>query len=121
MQIAEESGIDLIEEIYFGAETWVEAGIDIVNTSHVRLDFDSRATSHSKCHLQFASFNNFRISSSTLLNPFIFFEWIVMNENLKDQALVKAKSSYNQIAKFHYRKNSTIEVQEDNYPILIVR
>ncbi|MDF2180599.1 DUF2290 domain-containing protein [Neptuniibacter sp. CAU 1671] len=120
-ELAEESGIDLIQEIYFGAETWVDLGIDVVNTSHIRLDYDSNVTSHSKCHLQFASFNCFRISSSVLLNPFIFFEWIFMHINTGAQKEISNKKTYPSIAKVHYRKNSEIDVLEKGLPMLSIK
>lgn len=76
---AEESGIDLLDDLYFGFEYWQEKGIDIVNTSHLRIDYDPIVKSHSKCHLQVGALNEIRIDSENLTNPFSFFDWIVSN------------------------------------------
>lgn len=117
---AEESGIDLIEELYFGAEGWAELGIDVVNTSHIRLDYDSTVTSHSPCHLQFAAFNCFRISSEVLLNPFVFFEWIIRNVYPIKQSEISSKVSYSAIAKLHYKTCSTVPIHDNNLPKLTI-
>ncbi len=84
LEIAEQSGIDLMEELYFGAEGWLKRGIDVVNTSSIRLDYDSSVTSHSPCHFQVSSVNEVRISSEYLLNPFNFFNWIASQLNLDE-------------------------------------
>ena len=58
LEVAEISGIDILEDLYLGAESWLERGIDIVNTSHIRLDYDSKVTSHCPCHIQFGGIMN---------------------------------------------------------------
>ncbi|WP_159117731.1 DUF2290 domain-containing protein, partial [Alteromonas sp. KUL150] len=82
LESAEESGIDILEDLFFGVESWVDKGINVVNTSHIRLDFDASVTTHSKCHLQVGAINELRIDSKRLLNPFVFCDWILQKINL---------------------------------------
>lgn len=49
----------------------------IFNNSHLRFDYDSTVTSHSKCHLQFGGINDFRITSKYIVSPFCFFHKII--------------------------------------------
>ncbi|BCV53124.1 hypothetical protein TUM17383_13710 [Shewanella algae] len=46
------------------------------NNSHIRFDYDSKVTSHSKAHLQFGGINDFRITASKFISPFIFLDSI---------------------------------------------
>jgi hypothetical protein len=110
LESAELSGVDLIEEMYFGAEAWFERGIDIVNTSSLRVDYDSSVTSHVKCHIQLESINELRITSKHLLNPFIFFTWIISHLNLKDYDAILAGHSY--VTAFNYHKTRHCEIQD---------
>lgn len=62
----------LVEQI--GAFT---ADDNVTNTSHLRFDFDSRATTHYKAHLQFGGVNDFRLSSEKIPLPFSFVDMVV--------------------------------------------
>ncbi len=86
-------------------------------TTRIRLDFDSKVTSHSKCYLKFASFNNLRSSSSVLLNPFIFIEWIIMHVNAMDQQKETSKVSYPVIAKAPQSLLFLVRTQTYNRPL----
>lgn len=116
-EVAEHSGVDLLEELYFGAENWVERGIDIINTSHLRLDYDSQASSHSPCHIQFGGINEMRLPSDDLINPFVFFEWIC-NGTGKD--FVKGHH-YQHKAAYHLNRNFKIGGLDGNYPHFIAK
>ncbi|MBS3799087.1 DUF2290 domain-containing protein [Pseudoalteromonas sp. BDTF-M6] len=116
LESAEESGLDIMEDLFFGVESWVDKGIDVVNTSHIRLDYDSKVDSHSKCHLQVGAINDIRIDSEKLLNPFIFFDWIVSKLNFKEYSDLTAKAQYKQDKTFHLKKYLNVEVHpESNY------
>lgn len=54
------------------------------NNSHLRFDYDSKVTSHSKCHLQFGGINNFRLTSKFIVSPFCFFHKIINDFFKKD-------------------------------------
>ena len=49
------------------------------NSSHLRVDYDSKVTSHHKCEIQMGAINNIRLPMSKLVSPFIFFEFIIKN------------------------------------------
>ncbi|WP_299791437.1 DUF2290 domain-containing protein [uncultured Shewanella sp.] len=46
------------------------------NNSHIRFDYDCNVKSHSKAHLQFGGINDFRITTSKIISPFIFLDSI---------------------------------------------
>ncbi|MEM7421086.1 MAG: DUF2290 domain-containing protein [Pseudomonadota bacterium] len=114
LESAEESGIDILEDLFFGVESWVDKGINVVNTSHIRLDFDSAVTTHSKCHLQVGAINELRIDSDRLLNPFIFFDWILKKLNLAGYNDVTQKQNYLNAFRFHDRKHMVTELYEQS-------
>ena len=118
LESAESCGVDLMEEIYFGAEAWVSRGIDIVNTSYLRLDYDKDVTAHAKCHIQIASINELRITSKYLLNPFNFFTWIA--EHLKivgfDDSIVSA--NFNTAINYHRTRNHDAQENQSRSPFL---
>lgn len=45
--------------------------------SHIRMDFDSRATSHDPSHLQYSAANLFRIPVDKVLSPFVFVDMVL--------------------------------------------
>lgn len=54
---------------------------DIVfsNTSSIRIDYDANVSSHSKCEIQIAAINKFRIPLNHLISPMTFFDLICRN------------------------------------------
>jgi hypothetical protein len=119
IEVAEMSGVDLLEEFYLGAENWIDRGIDIVNTSHIRLDFDSKVTSHSPCHIQFGGLNQFRIPSKGLINPFIFFEWVCENMGIDDFEDVVQRAPYLRSVRYHIKRSYDTGGVKDNYPHIV--
>lgn len=119
IEAAEMSGIDLLEELYWGAENWLERGIDIVNTSHIRLDYDSEVTSHCPCHIQFGGVNEFRIPSTGLINPFVFFEWVCKNIGMDDLKDVVHRAAYRRSVQYHLRRSSNVGGVEESYPHIV--
>lgn len=118
LESAELSGVDLLEELYFGAEAWVTRGIDIVNTSYLRLDYDSDVTSHSKCHIQIASINELRITSQYLINPFNFFSWITEHLKLKNFDTIQASQGYQNATNYHKMRNHEFQIAKTTFPFL---
>lgn len=117
---AEESGVDILEDMYLGAHSWAEQGIDLLNCSHLRLDYDSSATSHSQCHLQFAAINEFRIESKVLLNPFIFFEWVVSSIEKSGYESNTQKAPYPAEANYLWGKVSAMDHEGPSRPHIIL-
>lgn len=118
-EVAEASGIDLIEEFYFGAEEWINRGIDLVNTSHFRLDYDPRATSHSQCHVQFGGINELRIPSRVLINPFIFFDWICKCTGMAGFKDICNKPSYGTTFNYNIKRKNIIESVDNKIPHIV--
>lgn len=118
LESAELSGVDLLEELYFGAEAWVNRGIDIVNTSYIRLDYDSKVDTHSKCHIQVASINEIRITSQYLINPFNFFTWITEHLKFKQFDSILASHGYLQALNYHRTRNHDFQMTEASFPYL---
>jgi hypothetical protein len=55
------------------------------NSSHLRVDFDSKVESHHKCEIQIGAINDIRFPMSKLISPFTFFEFIIKNLFSKDK------------------------------------
>lgn len=119
VEVAEMSGLDLLEELYLGAESWIDRGIDIVNTSHIRLDYDSEVTAHCPCHIQFGGVNEFRIPSFSLINPFIFFEWVCENMGVSQLPRVMQRMAYQRSIGYHLSRSQQIGEVEGKYPHII--
>lgn len=52
---------------------------EITNSSHLRVDFDSRVESHHKCEIQIGAVNEIRIPIDRIISPFMFFDFIAKN------------------------------------------
>lgn len=61
--------LNVVEEIEM-------TGIIPPNTSHIRFDYDRKATSHEQSHLQFGGINDIRIPSDFFPTPYAFIELI---------------------------------------------
>jgi hypothetical protein len=62
------------EEVY---ESWIEKKYKLVNTSHFRIDYDSKVDTHHKIEIQFGGVNYIRFPFDKLISPFLFFEFII--------------------------------------------
>lgn len=118
LESAEESGLDILEDLFFGVESWLDKGIDIVNTSHIRLDYDAKVESHSKCHLQVGAINDIRIDSQKLLNPFIFFDWIVSKLNFEEYSGLSNKEKFKADKTFHLKKYLATDISPGSHYVL---
>lgn len=65
-------GLDISDESWIEMLRESDSDIRIGRTSHFRMDFDLKADSHDKSHLQYSALNELRISSKVVLNPFVF-------------------------------------------------
>lgn len=79
------------EEVY---ESWIEKKYKLVNTSHFRIDYDSKVTSHHKVEIQFGGVNNVRFPFEKLISPFLFFEFVIRNIFPKEFIALSAKQQY---------------------------
>lgn len=107
--VAEQSGIDLIEEYYLGVVDWLDRGIDVVNTSHLRMDYDPSARTHSQCHVQFGGINELRIPSRDLVNPFLFFDWICTSIVKRDIEDIVVKKIYKESKRYSVNRIHLVE------------
>lgn len=74
-----QSGTDILETYYFGLKELQEMGVVSTNSSHFRLDYDHEIESHCKSHAQYGGINDLRIPLDHIINPIIFFEFIIKN------------------------------------------
>ncbi|MBN7769033.1 DUF2290 domain-containing protein [Marinobacter daepoensis] len=105
LDFLEENETDALMEFYFGAVDWMESGVDIVNTSHVRLDFDRDVEAHSSCHLQLGAINDLRIASSDLINPVIFWHWILRQVMREEYSPMLASNIVEKFLKYEFSRS----------------
>lgn len=76
----------------------------LINTSHVRFDFDSSVKSHYKAHLQFGGANDFRMGSEKIPLPFSFIDLMVncFDPNARSSKVETGK--YKEAASFDKRR-----------------
>ncbi len=80
------------------------------NTSHLRIDFDAKVTSHHKCEIQIGAINNVRLPMSKLISPFTFFEFITKNIFRTDADLSTIIESSNYPSIFQNSKRLAISI-----------
>src|SRR5690606_8121994 len=73
------------------------------NTSHLRVDYDSKVTSHNKCEIQIGAINDIRIPIDKMISPITFFDFIIKNILRKDEYYKQliAKGSYVKLIDYH--------------------
>ncbi|OIV40666.1 DUF2290 domain-containing protein [Flavobacterium johnsoniae] len=64
------------------------------NTSHFRIDFDSKVASHHKCEIQIGAINNIRLPMDRIISPLFFFDFIIKNVFKKEYVDIKSKADY---------------------------
>jgi hypothetical protein len=67
--------------------------------SHIRLDFDSTATTHDPSHLQYSAVNSFRIPSDKVLSPFVFLDMVLRDFYPREHANYAAQAWYRGLLK----------------------
>lgn len=90
----------------------------IFNNSHLRFDYDSVVSSHSKCHLQFGGINDFRLTSKYIVSPFCFFHKII-NDFFKKDFQPEFFQSQDFINFANHSRNNKIYFEEENDIFLI--
>lgn len=75
-------------------DDWIQNKYNIVNTSHIRIDYDSKVESHNKIEIQFGGINYVRFPFDRLIMPFIFFEFITKNLFKDEHKTISSKLSY---------------------------
>lgn len=114
LEFLEEAGTDALMDYYFGAVDWMENGVDIVNTSHLRLDYDKEATSHSSCHVQLGAINEVRISSVELINPVVFWDWLISQTLKKEYSQICEARHIQSFLKYQFSKGSLSTPHNDS-------
>lgn len=64
------------------------------NSSHLRIDFDSKVTSHHKCEIQVGAINDVRMPVNKIMMPLTFCDFIFKNIFPKEYIDIASKSSY---------------------------
>jgi len=77
------------------------------NSSHFRIDYDSKVQTHNKCEIQIGAINDIRIPIDKIVSPITFFDFIIKNILRKDKYYeqLSKKSSYVDLIEYH-RSNS---------------
>lgn len=57
-----------------------EKKYELTNSSHIRIDYDDKVTSHHKTEIQYSSINNIRLPLNKIISPFLFMDFIVRYE-----------------------------------------
>lgn len=66
----------------------------LTNTSHIRMDYDAKVTSHDKFEIQYSSINSLRIPLKKIISPFLFMDFIARCEFSTWYEKNKQKPSY---------------------------
>ncbi len=66
----------------------------ITNSSHIRIDFDSKVDSHHKCEIQVGAVNYIRLPVDRIISPFIFFDFIIKNLYKDEHQGISSKSNF---------------------------
>jgi len=89
----------------------------ITNSSHIRVDYDSKVNSHHKCEMQIGAVNYIRFPLAMLISPFIFFDFIIKNLSLEFKHFdkyseIKSKSNFN--TNFTFSKKNALLIENFN-------
>lgn len=91
------------------------------NSSHIRIDFDSKVETHNKCEIQVGAINQIRLPIDKIISPIIFFDFIIKNilRNDKYYTDLTNKGSYKKLFEFHRSLKFAIPgFNEDNIHLI---
>lgn len=71
-----------------------EKKYELTNSSHIRIDYDDKVTSHHKAEIQYSSINNIRLPLNKIISPFLFMDFIVRYEFPEFHNLNKISTKY---------------------------
>lgn len=95
-QLAEESfaagNFEDIESLLMGK---FESKYKHTNTSHLRVDYDSKVTTHHLCEIQVGAVNNLRLPINKVLLPFVFLDFVAKNVYPEEYKEIVAKNNFN--------------------------
>ncbi|MBA6316443.1 DUF2290 domain-containing protein [Cellulophaga baltica] len=83
---------------------------EFTNSSHFRIDYDSKVVSHHKTEIQVGAINNLRLPLNKIISPFMFFDFIFKNIFKKDKDLKKIISSNNYLTNYNNSKKLSFEI-----------
>jgi len=94
------------------------------NSSHIRIDYDSKADSHHKCEMQIGAVNYIRFPLEMLISPFIFFDFIIKNLSIEfsyfeKYSEIKTKSNF--IANFATSKKNAMIIENFNEESIYIK
>lgn len=91
------------------------------NSSHIRIDYDSKVESHNKCEIQVGAINEIRVPVDKVISPIVFFDFIIKNilRSTPYYERLKKNSEYIQMFKYHRSYRFPIQgFNEDNIYII---
>ncbi len=91
------------------------------NSSHIRIDYDSKVESHNKCEIQIGAINEVRIPINKILSPVIFFDFIIKNilRNKPYYTELQKNQQYKGLFSYHRSQKSDVNgFSEDNIYVI---
>lgn len=107
-----ESGTDLLDTYYYGLRELSAIGIVSSNNSHFRLDYDASVETHAKAHAQYSGVNDLRVPLNYLLDPMLFFDFIV-SALISDETAVTLMQSKRYKTVLDVSKSMVMKVSEE--------
>ncbi|MBT0812977.1 DUF2290 domain-containing protein [Litoribacter ruber] len=86
----------------------------LTNSSHIRIDFDSRVSSHNKCEIQVGAVNEIRVPINKIISPIIFFDFIVKNILKGTDFYENLSRKSNYVSMFKYHRSIKSEIDDFN-------
>ncbi|GGD08824.1 hypothetical protein [Hyunsoonleella pacifica] len=87
-----------------------ESKYEFTNSSHLRIDYDSKVTSHHKTEIQIGAINDLRLPLNRIISPFTFFDFISKNIFRNDRDFIDIISSQNYSTNFNNSKKLSFEI-----------
>lgn len=113
------TGDDELARLYLQLLEFKEE-IGLSNSSHIRIDYDDTASTHSKCHMQLGALNELRIPARIAVYPFLFVEFVIKNLFSSVYSGLIKQQRYREVLGFSLsRCFSSNSFQETNYFLTI--
>ena len=87
-----------------------ESKYEFTNSSHFRIDYDSKVESHHKTEIQVGAINDLRLPLNKIISPFMFFDFLSKNIFRKDKDFKDIIASQNYITDFNNSKKLSFDI-----------
>ena len=83
---------------------------EFTNSSHFRIDYDSKVKNHHNTEIQIGAINNLRLPLNKIMSPFMFFEFIAKNVLKVDKDFTKIISSPSYQTNYNVSKKLSVKI-----------